>query len=105
MILGRHVAQVLLSRVVSYVENSLCLLTQQPKISHIHGARPLPLDSVVNDSNRRRVVDVNWGWRLWVAHLSQCEADYSGVHGVEEEGSQFGLRCIGSHTFEDRTLG
>ena len=69
VILSWHVAKVLLPWVVPYVENPLCFLTQQPKISHIHGARPLPLDSIVDDAHRRRVVNVDGGGRLRVAHL------------------------------------
>ena len=82
----------------------LCLLTQQPKISHVHGLRPLPLDGIIYDAYRRRVVDVDGGGRLRVVHLFQCEADDSGVHGVEEEGSQFGFSCRGSYTLEDCAL-
>ena len=60
---------------------------------------------IVYDAYRRRVVDVDGGRRLWVAHLFQCEADDLGFHGVEEEGAQFGFSCGGSHTFEDGALG
>ena len=104
VILGWHVAKILLIRVVLYVEICVCLLTQQPKISHVHGARPLSLDGIIYDAYRRRVVDVDGGGRLRVARLFQCEADDSGVHGVEEEGSQFGFSCRGSHTLEDCAL-
>ena len=59
---------------------------------------------IVYDAYRRRVVDVDWGRRLWVAHLFQCEADDLGFHGVEEEGYEFGF-CGGSgNTFQDGAI-
>ena len=105
VILGWHVAEVLLPRVVPNAENLLRFLTQQPKIPHIHGARSLPLDCVIDNAHRCRVVDVDGCGRLRVPHFFQCETDNSGFHGVEEECPQFGFGCRGSHTLEDCTLG
>ena len=69
VILGLVIAQILLSRIISYFENSLCLVTQQPKISHIHRSRTLPLDGVIEDSDGSGVVDMDGGRWLRVAHV------------------------------------
>ena len=87
----RKIANVLMSRVVPDFEHALHVLTQQPKIPHIHCTRTLPFDRVIDDTDGGGVVDMDGGGRLWVPHFLQDEPNNLGVHGIEEEGAEFGL--------------
>ena len=64
--LGLVIAQLSLSRMVSYVENLLSLVTQQPKISHVHRPRTLTLDRRIHNSNSSLIINVNGGGGLWM---------------------------------------
>ena len=57
--LGLVVAKVFLSRMVSYVENTLSLVAQQPKIPHVHGLQTLTLDRRIHNSDSSRIIDMN----------------------------------------------
>ena len=104
VVFGWHTTQILLPRVIFYRENFLCLLAQQPKISHVHGTRSLSLYCVIHNTYRRRVVDMDWGGRLRVAYFVKSEAFNSCFHFVQEQGAQFSLRCGCSYAFYNCAL-
>ena len=88
---GLVVAQILLSWVMPDSENSLCLVTQQPEISHVHGTRTLSLDAAMNDAHRGGVVAVDGGGRLRMPHFLEGKSHNFCFLRVEEEGAKFGF--------------
>ena len=66
---GGVICQIFLSGVVTNLEDFLCFLTQQPKISHVHRPRPLALDGIADDADGRGVVAVDRRGGLRVAEL------------------------------------
>ena len=71
---GWVIPQVFVAGVVTNVEDFLCLVAHQPKISHVHCPRPLTFDGVGDDAHCGRIVAVDRGRRLWVAHFFQGES-------------------------------
>jgi hypothetical protein len=45
-----------------------------PKESHFHGVRALTLDRVVGYADGRRIVAIDWYWRLRMAEFFQHDA-------------------------------
>ena len=82
VIIGLIVAHVLLTWLIAGTHDSLCFLTQQPKILHVHCTGSLPLDCVVDNSYCGGVIDMNWCGGLGVSHLLQGESHYFFFHGV-----------------------
>ena len=88
---GLVVAQIFLSWVMPDGQNTLCFLTQQPKISHVHGTRTLPLDGIVDDAHGGGVVAVDGGGRLGMSHFLEGKSHDFCLLRVEEEGAEFGF--------------
>lgn len=88
---GLVVAQIFLSWVMPDGENTLCFLTQQPKISHVHGTRTLPLDGIVDDAHGGGVVAVDGGGRLGMSHFLEGKSHDFCLLRVEEEGAELGF--------------
>ena len=74
VVLGVVVAQILLPWMMADGQNALCLLTQQPKISHVHRSRSLPFDGVVDDADGRGVVAMDGDGGLRVPHFFKGES-------------------------------
>ena len=104
VVLGLIIPQVFLPGVVTNLEYLLCLVAQQPKISHVHRPRPLALDGVGDDAHRGGVVAVDRGWGLGMAHLLQGESHDFCFDGVEEEGAEFGLGRGRGDAFENGAI-
>ena len=64
--LGRVVCQIFLTRLVVKFEVFVCLLIENPEVSHLHRAGSLSLDSVVYYSYRGGIVKVDWSLRMGV---------------------------------------
>ena len=62
--LGRVVYQIFLTRLVVKFEVFVCLLIENPEVSHLHRAGLLSLGSVVYYSYRGGIVNVDWILRL-----------------------------------------
>ena len=95
------VAQIFLSWVMPDSTNSLCLLTQQPKISHVHGMRTLLLDATVNDAHCGGVVAMDWGRRLGMPHLLEGKSHYFCLLRIEEDDAKFGFGGGRGNSLED----
>ena len=63
------VAQILLSWVMADGQDALCLLTQQPEISHVHRPRPLPFNGVMADADGGGIIAMDGGGWLGVSHF------------------------------------
>ncbi len=82
-------------------ENSLCLLTQQPKISHIHCTRALALDGVVDDAHGGGVVAVDGRGGLQMPHLFKGKSHYFCFYCAEEESAELGFGGESGDALED----
>ena len=85
------VAQIFLSWVMPDGQNTLCFLTQQPKISHVHGTRTLPFDGILDDAHGGGVVAVDGGGRLGMSHFLEGKSHDFCLLRVEEEGAELGF--------------
>ena len=85
------VAQIFLAWMMADGENLLCLLTKQPKISHVHSTRTLSLDAAMNDAHCGGVVAVDGGGRLRMPHFLESKSHNFCFLRIEEEGAEFGF--------------
>ena len=53
------------------LEDVLLLVVEEPKISHFHRPRALPLDGIIDNTHRRCVVDVDRDRRLRMPQFLQ----------------------------------
>ena len=95
------VAQILLAWMLADGENLLCLLTQQPKISHVHRTRALALDGVVDNAHGGDVVTVDGCGGLWTSHLIKGKSHHFCLHCAEEEGAKLGFGGGSGNALED----
>ncbi len=95
VVFRRIIAHVFLSRLIMKFEILMSFPIQQPEVTHLHGARVLMFDSVIDNANGSSVVNVYWCWQLWMPKLVQGKQKDFGFLGIEKEGSQFGFsgRC------------
>ena len=83
------VALIFLSWVMPDSKNLLCLVTQQPKISHVRGTRTLLLHAAVNDAHCGGVVAVDGGGRLRMPHFLEGKLHNFCFLRVGGEGAEF----------------
>ena len=98
---GLVVAQIFLPGVMPDGKNTLCLLTQQPKISYVHGTRTLPFDCILDDAHGGGVAAVDGGGRLGMSHFLEGKLHNFCLLRVEEEGAEFGFGGGCSDALED----
>ena len=74
MVFRGIIPEVLLPGVVFNIEQFLCLMAQQPKISHVHCTRTLSFDCVRANAHRRAVIAMYGGGWLGMADFLQGES-------------------------------
>ena len=105
MVFRGIIPEVLLPGVVFNIEQFLCLMAQQPKISHVHCTRTLSFDCVRANAHHRDVIAMYGGGWLGMANFFQCESHHFCFDCIEEEGPKFCF-CRGrGDTFEDGAVG
>ena len=111
MVFGEVVAEIGFSRSPVNIEVLLLLSVSDPMETHVDGSCLLLFDGVVCKAGSGRVIRLDWGWRLRVAHVMQCATEDFGFLEVGKEGSDFGLRGRGDNHakdaggVKDRTVG
>ena len=71
-----------------------------PIEAHVDGFRCLLLDGCIDDAVGGRVMGLERGWWLLVAHFGKSCAQYGGFFRIEEEGADFGFSG-GGHDFAE----
>ena len=66
MMLGGIIGEICLVGLVEKFEILLGHLVKQPKVSHFHCARSLPLNRVIHDAYDCCIIDMDRSLRLWV---------------------------------------
>ena len=79
----------------------LAFAVAQPVESHVHCFCSLGLDFAVDDCVGHRIVCLDWGGGLFVAHLLEDDADVYGFSCHDVEGSEFGFGSRGHDVFDD----
>ena len=103
--LGLAVANVILSRMVSDVENTLSLVAQQPKISHVHCPRTFALDHQIHNADSSYIIDVNGSGGLQVAQFVQGKSQCFYLQCIQKQRPEFCLGCRRRHTFQNGAVG
>ena len=99
------IPEVLLPGVVFNIEHFLCLMAQQPKISHVHCTRTLSFDCVRANAHRRAVIAMDGGGWLGMSHLLKGESHNFCFKRIEEKGAEFGFGRGCGDAFQDGAIG
>jgi hypothetical protein len=85
------ICQIFLAGVPTYIIHFLCNLITNPKESHFHRTRSLPLDSIIRNTDGRSIIAVDRRFRLWVPHVAKNISEDNGQLTVVVEGTKFGF--------------
>ena len=89
VVFGSAVGKILLCTFPADMELILSLAVAQPAETHVHGFGSTLDDGVSEDTDSAFVIELKWGWALWMAHFLQGRSDGHSVFGIDETGTSF----------------
>jgi hypothetical protein len=91
MVLALIVCKIFFSRKIFDVKLLLDNCICNPEKLHFHGVRMLQFNCIVGDANCGKIITVNWGRGLGMAHFFQRESKNSCLFPIEEYGAKLGF--------------
>ncbi len=87
VMLGRIIAQTLLSGLMIKCKVFLHFTIQAPKILQFHGAGALLFDGVIADTNSGSAFNMYRHWWLWMSKFSKSKVKDFGFLGIYKKGT------------------